>query len=188
MHSFKRGGFYIPKHRAPRSTLDKPSLGGGGYEKVRSAQVQGLALTSASYLTCSLTSLVVPASSSHRARKTSPRNAFKGFLTPSSGDRPAYCWFRSAEMNHLRTRRARSAGSSDPAGATNTDGLSAQKAGNSTVDFVSSTKGGAVIFERSPRMTEIDCLKTWRSTWEDCVVFTLPRVQAKASTLSDLQQ
>lgn len=59
-------------------------------------------------------------------------------------------------MNHLKTKRARSAGSSDAAGATNTDGRSAQNAGNSTVDLVSRTNGGAVMLDKSPRMTEMD--------------------------------
>jgi hypothetical protein len=60
-------------------------------------------------------------------------------------------------MNHLRTSSARCAGSLPAAGATKTDGLSAQKEGSSTADFVSRTKGGAVMLERSPpRMVEID--------------------------------
>lgn len=36
------------------------------------------------------------------------------------------------------------------------EGRSAQYAGNSTVDCVASTKGGAVIFERSPLIVAID--------------------------------
>jgi hypothetical protein len=66
----------------------------------------------------------------------------------------------------------------------NTDGLSAQKAGSSTADLVSSTNGGAVMFERSPRMTEIDCENDGVSTWNLGLCSRLhrigfPRIQAK---------
>ena len=59
-------------------------------------------------------------------------------------------------MNHLKTSNARSTGLSEAAGATKTEGLSAQNAGSSTADLVSRTNGGAVMLERSPRMTAMD--------------------------------
>ena len=110
------------------------------------------------YLTCSLTSSVVPVrpSSFHLARKSSPRNAFNGFLTPSFSSRPAYCCCFKADRNHLSTSKARFRGFSSAAGATKMAGCSAQYAGYSTADLFARTKGGAVILERSPLIVAMD--------------------------------
>lgn len=60
----------------------------------------------------------------------------------------------------FNTSIALSAGSSDNAGETKRDGFSAQNAGISTTDFVSSTNGGAVMFDRSPVMVAIEARKS----------------------------
>ena len=78
------------------------------------------------YLTCSLTSWVVPAASSHLPRNSSPRKGFKGFFSlPSFSLRLAYCCFRVLK-NHLSTNTARFAGSFSAAGAMKMEGCSAQ--------------------------------------------------------------
>ena len=78
------------------------------------------------YLTCSEMSLVVPASSSHSPKKSSPKNGFRGFFSePSTSLRLQYCCLRVLK-NHFRTSRARLAGSFSRAGATKRDGCSAQ--------------------------------------------------------------
>lgn len=78
------------------------------------------------HLTCSLTSSVTPASSSHLPRNSSPRNGFSGFFSlPNCSLRLAYCCL-SVERNHLRTRRARFPGSDSAAGAAKSGGCSHQ--------------------------------------------------------------
>lgn len=69
--------------------------------------------------------------------------------------------FLSEDRNQRRTNRALFAGSGDADGATNKDGRSAQKAGSSTTDLVSRTKGGAVILDRSPLMDAMDARKSF---------------------------
>lgn len=87
-------------------------------------------------LTCSLTNFVVPGmlSSLHSAKNSSPKMAFSGFLTPSSGLRPAYCCCFSALRNHFSTSNARFSGRSSSAGAQKIAGFSAQYLGNCVVD------------------------------------------------------
>ena len=78
------------------------------------------------YLTCSETKCVVPASSSHRPRYSSPKNGFSGFFSdPSFSLRLAYEDFKVLR-NHFRTRRARFCGSGSDAGATKIEGCSTQ--------------------------------------------------------------
>ena len=102
------------------------------------------------YLTCSLTSRVVPAWSSHLPRNSSPKKGLRGFFSlPSFSDRLAYCCF-NVLRNHFRTSMARLAGSLSAAGATKTEGCSVQYEENSVRDFVERMKAGAVIVDRSP--------------------------------------
>lgn len=109
------------------------------------------------YLTCSLTRLVVPASSSHLPRKSSPKKGFRGFFSlPSFSERLAYCCL-SVVRNHFMTSMARLAGSCSAAGATKTEGCSVQYDENSVSDFVERIKAGAVMVERSPLKDAIDC-------------------------------
>lgn len=108
------------------------------------------------YLTCSEISFVLPVSSSHSAIKSSPKNALSGFLTPLFSSPAGYCCALSALRYHLRTSKARLSGSGSEAGATRIEGCSHQVAGNSTADFWARRKGGAVIFERSPLMVDIE--------------------------------
>lgn len=78
------------------------------------------------HLTCSLTSSVLPTSSSQRPMNNSPKNGFNGFFSePSFSLRELYCCF-SVVKNHFSTRRARRAGSGSWVGATKTGGCSAQ--------------------------------------------------------------
>ena len=115
-----------------------------------------------SYLTCSLTRCVVPASSSHFPRNNSPRKGFKGFFSlPNFSLRLAYCCL-SVLKNHLRTSRARFCGSFSFAGAMKTEGCSAQYEENSTRDLVERMKGGAVMVERSPLKDAMDCARISR--------------------------
>jgi hypothetical protein len=108
------------------------------------------------HLTCSLINSVVPASSSHFPRKSSPRNGFRGFFSlPYCSLRLAYCCF-SVVKNHLSTRRARFAGSGSLDGATNTEGCSHQYELNSVRLVDERMKGGAVRLERSPLKDAID--------------------------------
>lgn len=110
------------------------------------------------YLTCSLTSCVVPAWSSHLPMKSSPRKGLRGFFSlPSFSLLLAYCCF-SVLKNHLSTSAARLAGSFSAAGATNSEGCSVQYEENSVRDVVERMKAGAVIDERSPLKDAIDCL------------------------------
>ena len=77
-------------------------------------------------LTCSETSFVVPASSSHFPRNSSPRNGFNGFFSePSLSLLLQYCDFNTLKY-HLNTSRARLAGSFSAAGATKIVGCSVQ--------------------------------------------------------------
>lgn len=109
------------------------------------------------YLTCSLTSCVVPASSSHLPKNNSPKNGFRGFFSlPSFSLRLAYCCF-SVLRNHVKTSAIRLAGSFSAAGATKTEGCSVQYEENSVKDVVERMKAGAVIDERSPLKDAIDC-------------------------------
>lgn len=106
--------------------------------------------------TCSLTSCVVPASSSHFPRKSSPRKGLRGFFSlPRFSLRLAYCCLRVVR-NHFRTSSARLAGSFSDAGATKTDGCSVQYAENSTREVPLRMNGGAVIDERSPEKEVMD--------------------------------
>lgn len=57
-------------------------------------------------------------------------------------------------MNHLRTRRARFAGSGSRAGAAKIEGCSVQHDGISVTDFCARTKGGAPVLERSPLIVD----------------------------------
>lgn len=108
------------------------------------------------YLTCSLTSWVVPAWSSHLPKKSSPRKGLSGFFSlPSFSDRLAYCCFNVLK-NHFSTSMARLAGSCSAAGATKTEGCSVQYDENSVRDFVDRIKAGAVMVERSPLKDAMD--------------------------------
>lgn len=78
------------------------------------------------YLTCSETSCVVPAASSHFPRNISPKNGFKGFFSePNLSLLVLYDDFKVVK-NHFKTSRARFAGSGSEAGATKIDGCSVQ--------------------------------------------------------------
>lgn len=78
------------------------------------------------YLTCSETSCVVPASSSHFPRNNSPKKGFRGFFSdPNLSLLLLYDDFNVVK-NHFKTSRARFAGSGSEAGATNIDGCSVQ--------------------------------------------------------------
>lgn len=78
------------------------------------------------HLTCSLTSSVVPASSSHLPRNNSPRNGFRGFFSlPYFSLRVAYCCLRVVK-NHFMTSMARFCGSASFAGAAKMAGCSHQ--------------------------------------------------------------
>ena len=78
------------------------------------------------YLTCSDTSCVVPAASSHFPRNSSPRNGFKGFFSePYLSFLVLYDDFKVVK-NHFRTNKARFAGSGSEAGATKMEGCSVQ--------------------------------------------------------------
>ena len=108
------------------------------------------------HLTCSDTSLVSPAASSHLPRYSSPRNGLNGFFSvPYLSLRVLYCCFKVLR-NHFSTSIDRFAGSCSEAGATNTDGCSAQYAENSVREMVPRMKGGAVMEERSPLKDAID--------------------------------
>ena len=110
------------------------------------------------HLTCSLTSLVSPASSCHFPRYSSPRNGLNGFFSvPYLSLRLAYCCFKVVR-NHLSTSNERLAGSGSEAGATKIEGCSVQYAENSVRDVVPRMKGGAVMDERSPLKEAIDYL------------------------------
>ena len=78
------------------------------------------------HLTCSETSWVVPASSTHLPRNSSPKNGFNGFFSdPYFSFLVLYDCFRLLK-NHLSTSSALLAGSGSEAGATNIDGCSVQ--------------------------------------------------------------
>ena len=82
--------------------------------------------TAVTHLTCSETRLVVPASFSHFPKNSSPRKGFKGFFSlPSFSLLLLYCCFRVLR-NHFNTNKARLAGSGSAAGATKSEGCSAQ--------------------------------------------------------------
>jgi len=99
----------------------------------------------------------VPASSSHLARKSSPRKGLRGFFSlPRFSLLLAYCCLRVVR-NHLRTSSARLAGSGSAAGATKTDGCAVQYAENSTREVPLRMKGGAVRDDRSPEKEVMDC-------------------------------
>lgn len=79
------------------------------------------------HLTCSATSFVVPDPSTHFPKNNSPRNGFRGFMRfffPFSS-LLLCCSFRVLR-NHFNTNSARFSGSGSLAGATNSDGCSAQ--------------------------------------------------------------
>ena len=109
------------------------------------------------YLTCSDINSVVPASSSHFPRNSSPKNGFRGFFSdPNLSLLLLYDDF-NVERNHFRTSKARFAGSGSEAGATNIEGCSVQYAENSVREVVPRIKGGAVKDERSPLNEAMDC-------------------------------
>lgn len=58
--------------------------------------------------------------------------------------------------NHFNTSKARFSGSGSLAGATKSEGCSAQYAENSTIDCEESRNGGAVRDARSPLKVAID--------------------------------
>lgn len=110
------------------------------------------------YLTCSLISSVVPAVSSHEPRNSSPRNGFSGFFSlPSFSLRLLYDCLRVVR-NHFKTSIARFAGSGSLAGATRTEGCSAQYDENSVREIEERMKGGAVIEAMSPLKEAKDCI------------------------------
>jgi hypothetical protein len=107
-------------------------------------------------LTCSEINSVVPASSTHLPRNSSPKKGFRGFFSfPNFSLRLAYCCF-NVLRNHFKTNSARFCGSFSCAGATKTEGCSAQYEENSTSDLDDRIKGGAVRDERSPEKDAID--------------------------------
>lgn len=117
-----------------------------------------LLLNESSYLTCSLTSSVSPEASVHLPRKSSPRKGFKGFFSePSFSFLVAYCCF-NVDKNHLSTSIDLFCASGSAAGATSSEGISAQYAENSVSDVVLRMKAGAVMDERSPLNEAMDCL------------------------------
>ena len=78
------------------------------------------------YLTCSETRLVVPESSSHLPKNSSPRKGFRGFFSvPYLSDLLLYDCFKVVK-NHFSTSNARLAGSFSEAGATKMEGCSVQ--------------------------------------------------------------
>lgn len=108
------------------------------------------------YLTCSETNCVVPASSSHFPKNSSPKKGFSGFFSdPYLSLLLLYDDFNEVR-NHFSTNSARLAGSGSEAGATKTDGCSVQYAENSVREVVPRMKGGAVMEERSPLKDAID--------------------------------
>ena len=125
----------VPGCRARRSRDSRLLLAGGGLSGAvsvrlrRSLILHELCGGHVTYLTCSLTNLVVPFTPlppSKLARNSSPRKALRGFLTPSFSSRPAYCCCLRAARNHFNTDRARRWGSASDAGATKMAGCSAQ--------------------------------------------------------------
>ncbi len=107
-------------------------------------------------LTCSETSSVVPASSSHFPRNSSPKKGFKGFFSfPNFSLRLAYCCL-SVLKNHFKTSKALFFGSVSCAGATKMEGCSAQYEENSTKEVLDNMNGGAVREDRSPEKLAID--------------------------------
>ena len=103
-----------------------------------------------SYLTCSLVSVVVPASSSHLPKNTSPRNGLRGFFSfPYCSLRLAYCCF-SVVRNHFKTATDRFRGSGSCAAATKTEGCSHQYELNSVKLVDDRMNAGAVRLARSP--------------------------------------
>lgn len=108
-------------------------------------------------LTCSLMSSVVPASSSHLPRKSSPRKGLSGFFSlPYCSLRLAYCCLRVVK-NHFSTRSALLEASGSLVGAAKTEGCSHQYELNSVKLVGERIKGGAVRLERSPLKEAIDC-------------------------------
>lgn len=78
------------------------------------------------HLTCSETNSVVPAASSQRPRKISPRKGFSGFFSdPNLSLLLQYCCF-NVLRNHFNTKSARFAASGSEAGATKMEGCSVQ--------------------------------------------------------------
>jgi hypothetical protein len=109
-----------------------------------------------SYLTCSLINSVVPASSSHFPRNSSPKKGLRGFFSfPYCSLRLAYCCLRVVK-NHFNTRRARFLGSASFAGAAKMAGCSHQYDENSVKLVEERIKGGAVRLARSPLNEAID--------------------------------
>lgn len=109
------------------------------------------------WLTCSLTNFVVPASSTHSPRKSSPRKGFSGFSffrLPLSS--LVACWCFRVLRNHWRTKSARFSEFCSFAGATKRLGCSAQYVLNSTMDCGARRNGGAVMDVRSPLNVAID--------------------------------
>jgi len=99
---------------------------------------------------------VLPASSSHFPKNSSPRNGLRGFFSfPYCSLRLAYCCLRVVK-NHLSTSKALLAGSSSLAGAIKTLGCSHQYELNSVRLVDERIKGGAVREARSPLNEAID--------------------------------
>lgn len=98
----------------------------GGWWLSKRVRTQSTHREANPYLTCSDTSWVVPASSSHRPRKSSPRKGFRGFFSdPNLSLLLLYCCFKVLK-NHFKTNNARFAGSGSEAGATKIEGCSVQ--------------------------------------------------------------
>jgi hypothetical protein len=117
-------------------------------------------------------SFVVPASSTHFPKYSSPKKGLRGFFSvPYSSLRLLYCCLRVL-INHLSTSRARLAGSCSLAGATKMEGCSAQYDENSTKEVDDRIQGGAVKEERSPlklamvyQAPEVRRALTWGRRW-----------------------
>ena len=148
------GGWWLSSFRLAtcrfHRCLEPGSLDEKGMEHSRAGRT---------HLTCSLISSVVPASSSHLPRKSSPRKGFNGFFSlPSFSLRLAYCCF-NVLRNHFSTNIIRFDASFSFAGATSTRGISAQYAENSVRDVVDRIKAGAVMVEKSP-LKDANCYHT----------------------------
>jgi len=107
--------------------------------------------------TCSETKCVVPASSWYFPRNISPKNGFNGFslfFFPFSSF--VLCCCLRVLRNHFNTSNARFSGSGSLAGATKSDGCSAQYAENSVTLWGDRRKGGAVKEDKSPLNVAID--------------------------------
>jgi hypothetical protein len=89
-------------------------------------------------------------------KNNSPKKGLRGFFSlPSFSLREVYCCLRVLR-NHFRTSMQRFCLSASEAGATRTEGISAQYAENSVSEVVDRMKAGAVRDERSPLKEAID--------------------------------